>query len=327
METKQENKKATVFAILFVTSTILLIITGYAGYMQYERNEDLVAKFTKEEFLMRSQFAEEFAQIEENLTEISAHELVLRNSIRNPETEVPFQQSTRIQNEILLIQSLLDQNNAMILQLQKDLGTKDEQLLSYQSRVRSLEKKIAQYQEDLDSYFLENEELKVDLAQTETERQVLSSVVTEQSIQLADQEENLTAKSEKIDELDREKNTVYFVVGEMDDLKEKGIIQPDASFLGIGMSQQISLPADKTKFTSVDKRDYTLIPVFTKKLSLITTHDPSSYEYVISDGTIKWIKINDVNKFWDGSDYLIVATRDGIDLTLAPQDINPFNQK
>lgn len=315
------------FAVLFITTAILLLITSYVGYRQFELNEKLVADFKKEEFRLKNEFADEFNKIELNLSEISAHELVLRNSIRNPESEVPFQQSQRIQNEILLIQSLLDQNNAMIAQLQKDLGSSDEKLIAYQKRIRGLEQKIAQYQEDLDAYFLENEELKVNLTQTETERDILNSVVAEQHVQLADKENTVASQTAKIAEMDLESNLVYIVVGEEDDLKENGIVVNDGSFLGIAMGQKMSLPADKSKFTPVDKREYTLVPVFCKKITFITEHDPSSYELVTSDGSIKWIKITDVNKFWDGSDYLVVATREGADLSIANRDLNHFNHK
>lgn len=327
METRQENKRATIYGVLFIMTVVLLVITGYVGYQQYERNEELVTKFNQEELKLKNEFSDEFRKIELNLSEISAHELVLRNSIRNPQTEVPFEQSKRIENEILLIQSLLDQNNAMIEQLQKDLGTSDEKLIAYQKRISGLEQKIVQYKQDLEAYLLENEELKVNLAQTEKEKNDLNTTVIDQNTQLADQEITLTSQNAKIAEMDLEKNTVYFIVGREEELEESGIVVNDGSFLGIGMGQKMSLPADKTKFTCVDKREYTMIPVYSKKVTLITEHDPSSYELVTSSDIIKWIKITDVDKFWDGSDYLVVATKEGVDLGIAHRDLNRFNHK
>lgn len=322
MKTQTENRKATLYATLFIVATALLLITGYVGIREHEKNKELTAWYENEESKMQAEFSEEFAEIERNLSEITAHELVLRNSIRNPEAEVPLNQKQRIENEILLIQSLLDQNNALIDDLNNQLGSKDEKLVSYQQKVKSLEKRVVEYKAEIEKYFLENEELRVDLNQTRAQKDELDKKVADQNVQINEQQSYLDLQTETISSMDQQQNTVYVAVGDLKELKENGVIITDGGILGMGSTQKISSPVDKSQFTSVDKREYTLIPVFSKKADLITTHDPSSYELVTYEDGIKWIQITNPDKFWDGSAYLVVATKDGVNLGFNQEAFN-----
>jgi antitoxin component HigA of HigAB toxin-antitoxin module len=317
MKTQTENRKATLYAVLFITATALLLITGYVGIREHEKNKELTAWYEQEQLKTQQQeqqYSEEFAEIESNLSEITAHELVLRNSIRNPEAEVPLNQKERIQNEILLIQSLLDQNNALIDDLNNQVGSRDKQLISYQQKVKNLEKRVEQYKGEIEKYFLENEELRVDLNQTRAQKEELDKTVADQGVQLNQQQSSLDLQSETIATMDKEQNTVYVAVGDLKELKETGLVVNEGGILGVGSTQKINSPVDKSQFVSVDKREYTLIPVYSKKADLIPAHDPSSYELVTYEEGVKWIKITDPDKFWDGSAYLVVATRDGVKL-------------
>ena len=318
METKTENRKATLYAALFIVSTALLLLVGFVGVREHQKNQELEAmaeQYQKDEIALQQQYADEYAEIERNLNEITAHELVLRNSIRNPETEVPMDQKQRIQNEILLIQSLLDQNNAIIDDLNNQIGSRDSQLASYKKQIRGLEKRIDEYKAEVEKYFLENEELRVDLTQTRTEKDELAKTVDNQTIQLTEQQNNMAAQSATIADMDKTQNTVYIAVGDLKELKESGLVVNEGGVLGVGSTQQLSTPVDRSQFVPVDKREYTTIPVFSKKAELITPHDPSSYEIVTYEDGVKWIQITNPDKFWDGSDYLVVATRDGVHLS------------
>jgi hypothetical protein len=319
METKTENRKATLYATLFIIATALLLIIGYVGIREHQKNKELTAFYEQGNLEMQSlqaQFAGHFDEIERNLSEITAHELVLRNSIRNPEAEVPLNQKERIQNEILLIQSLLDQNNALIDELNNQLGSRDKQVIAYQQKVKNLEKRVDEYKVEIEKYFLENEELRVDLDKTRAEKDELGKQVADQGIQINTQQSNLDLQSETIATMDKNQNTVYVAIGEMKELKESGVVVNDGGILGVGSTQRINSPVDRSLFTSVDKREYTLIPIYSKKADLITTHDPASYELVTYEDGIKWIQITDPDKFWDGSAYLVVATKDGVTLGL-----------
>jgi len=324
METKTEKRKATLFATLFIVATALLVIAGYIGFREHEKNKELTAWYQQEETNIHSKYAEEFAEIEHNLSEISAHELVLRNSIRNPEAEVPLNQKERIENEILLIQSLLDQNNAIIDDLNNQLGSRDKQLVSYKEQIRGYEKRVAQYKTDLEAYMLENEELRVDLTQTRAQKDELDKTVATQTAQISEQQTNIEGQAQTIAEMDRQQNEVYVAVGDLKSLKENGVVVNEGGVLGMGTTPILHTPADKSHFTTVDKREYTLIPVFSKKAEVITTHDPSSYELVTYEDGVKWIKITDPDKFWDGSAYLVVATREGANLGQNQQEA--FNE-
>ena len=102
----------------------------------------------------------------------------------------------------------------------------------------------------------------------------------------------------------------YYVVGNYDELKAKGIVSKDGGL--IFKTQKATTSLNVKNFNLIDKNKVTTIDVNLRKARLISKHPEGSYEFVYDETDSKLAKqliIKDVNAFWSNTDFLIVSTK------------------
>lgn len=106
-----------------------------------------------------------------------------------------------------------------------------------------------------------------------------------------EKERILNEKNTALANLNTEINTVYYVVGNYKELKALDIVEKEGGIVGMGGSKSINDEIDQDQFISIDKMSYTVIPVFSKKAALASSHPNSSYSWVEGEDRINYLKV------------------------------------
>ncbi len=114
-----------------------------------------------------------------------------------------------------------------------------------------------------------------------------------------------------VQQLRRDVNTVYYVVGTKKDLMQRGLVVEEGSkFLFFG--KKALVPArklDPSMFTAIDKWNNTEIALHANKYRVVSRHDASLLEAPRgTDGKLVGnVKITEPGQFWTSSKYLIIV--------------------
>ncbi len=157
--------------------------------------------------------------------------------------------------------------------------------------------------------------MQASIASRETEISDLMKMLQDKDLEIQDikvrvdsmRKDNIMLTEEML-QMDEQMHEVHYVVGELKDLKEKGIVTKEGGILGVGGTKKMDLSQlDDTKFTHIDERELTNIPLYSKKAKLITNHPEGSYEFKMNENDeIVSLEIKDRKKFWAASDYLVI---------------------
>ncbi|NQU86655.1 MAG: hypothetical protein HQ541_12920 [Mariniphaga sp.] len=120
---------------------------------------------------------------------------------------------------------------------------------------------------------------------------------------------HLNEKSEIIKMQDEELNKAFLAYGTFKELKENGVLTKDGGILGLGGSKSIPGIFEEDSFMQLDIRETREIPLFTRKVSFITEHPDSSYRFLIDEGLITYLEIENPDEFWKLSKYAVLETK------------------
>jgi len=208
-------------------------------------------------------------------------------------------------SEINAIQQTLQENRNKIADLEQQLASQGAKSKALNQTVSRLKKQL----EEKDAYI---NSLKTELQQSQRQ-------IAELNTQVSDLNENIESLNENIDVLsvqnaaqqatianqDVELNTVWVCIATQQVLKEKGIIKS-----GLFQPAEISKQGlDRSQFMQADKRELTVVPLNTKKASLVSTHPEGSYEIADNEDGSKVLTIKDKEAFWSISKYLVVSIK------------------
>lgn len=311
METKRENKSGTAKNVAIAVFAVATLGVGYYAFDQSRENHDLsnrVAEMqTKLDYnALEAQYAsEQFAEIETNLAAIREKEGYVMNNLNSEEFQGEESPEDRIRREISAIEHLIGENNKLIEGLKGQIGEKDDRLKKYKGSVASLEKRIADYKSKTDELVAQAEQLKQDLATVRDENRNMTMEIAEKDFVVAMQSKQLDYQEEQM-------RTAYYAVGSFKDLKESEVVEKEGGFLGIASAKAVKDDFNEERFNKVDIYDSTTIPVFSKDAELVSNHPSDSYEMIEgADGEVKWVQINDPEKFWASTKYLVIVTKGG----------------
>ena len=104
-----------------------------------------------------------------------------------------------------------------------------------------------------------------------------------------------------------ELHTAYYIVGTSTDLQMWNLVDKQGGFLGIGETAKLSNNLDINMFTKIDCHETTTIPVNSKGIKIVTTHPTGSFTVNKTGRLVTSITINDPDKFWSASKYLVIT--------------------
>lgn len=200
------------------------------------------------------------------------------------------------------------------------------------TRLRGSESRLASSQRRLRELTKNNDSLRVTLADFQATIDGLQATVESQKNTIATMEADLMGARQQVATLSTEKavltdtvsaltereNTVYYVIGTRQELKDKGLIREEGGtrFLIFTRTGEVLKPAhelDPSAFTLADRRTMTEIalPNPNKEYELITPQN-IAYSNVPLDAKNKvkgTLQITSPERFWGNSKYLILVEK------------------
>lgn len=207
--------------------------------------------------------------------------------------------------QIEAIDLTIQQNKAKIAELESQLaaaGSKSKQLNATINRLKDELNEKDNYISNL------REELNISKAQVAD----LTGRVENLSRDVENLNENissLTAQSAEqeatIQRQESELNTVYYIVAPNATLREYGLVNKG----GLFSKDNASAELNKSVMIAADKRDLRILPLNTRKATILTNHPESSYQLTKDSDDMYSLEIVDPNAFWNISNYLIISIK------------------
>jgi uncharacterized coiled-coil protein SlyX len=304
---KKARKDGIAMGVLItaIVSVVILIVGGILvnSYVKRERAENVSmlegqkTQFT-EQLTSRDSVINEwvlaFDQIEKNLATIKEKEKVI--NMKSSDMEFTKGNKEQVLKDIEYINTLIDKNKKRIASLSSQLKKSGLTIKSLQTKMADLEALMAQRETEIS-------DLKTALAEKDFQINQLNTHMTDMELAIAQ-------KSDTISNQTFEMNKAYLISGTYKSLKNKGVLNKEGGFLGIGRKEELVNDFADSTFAQVDISKTRTIPVNSKSAKLITDHPSDSYEMIRDDNNkIAYIEIKNPNEFWKVSEYAVVEVK------------------
>ncbi len=231
-------------------------------------------------------------EIEDNFSKIKEMEnyiQVNKSSENTPDIR------TKINDDVIQISEILKANKEKLAILNHKLSRSNLRIAALEQTVARLNTTLNEKIQLIQSL---SDELKIkDATITELSKNVdtLHQTVNTLSAQKQQQQNELAAQDAKL-------HTAWYVFGTAKELKAQKIITSGGLFSSEKVLQK---DFNKQYFVKIDIRQVKTIPLYSKKVKILTTHPQGSYTLDKKDGNYV-LTIKDYNEFWSVSRYLVI---------------------
>mgnify|MGYP002853674516 CR=1 FL=1 len=195
--------------------------------------------------------------------------------------------------EIRALQALIDQNKQKISDLESRLSKESKSNATLKAAMNRLKEELEEKDNNVIS-------LKEELAA----RNIIIDELNEQVAGLTENIDSLTNVSTQQSEIilsqQTELNTVWYCVGSIRELKDRGLMSGKDILPNGSVSQYL---------TSADKLTFEYLPLASKKASILTNHPDGSYQLVKGEDKSLTLRVLDKEAFWSVSRYLIISIK------------------
>jgi len=231
------------------------------------------------------------------------------NTIREAENIIMMENQEGNTNyavaQIEAIDRTIQQNKTKIAEL-------EQQLAESGSKSKQLNATITRLKNELDEKDTYINNLRDELNASQEQVAQLTVQVEDLNKNVVDLNENinnLNAQSAEqqatINLQDAALNTVYYIVAPIETLENLGLAEAGGLFSRTRAATDIN----KNAMISADKRQLSVIPLNTKKATILTNHPESSYQLTKGDDNMLSLEIVNPDAFWNISNYLIISIK------------------
>lgn len=202
-----------------------------------------------------------------------------------------------IKADLAFIQSRMQENKALIEELQSKLDKSNNRSAQLKKAVTSLTADLAAKADEVKA--LQEELAAKNIHITELDETVASLTAIKEDLVAQNAESNNTIAAQ-----DAALNAAWYIIGSKKELKEQNILTNTGLFKKGDVMEDASV--NKENFTQVDIRNTSDIALGTKKAKVLTTHPEGSYTIVENEDGLLTLKIIDNKLFWSVTRYLVV---------------------
>ena len=308
METKTKTFLQIVAGILFLAVAIIGLTVFFDKKEQLDqlsaRNADLNSTLQERDSLV-NELAGTFDEIEKNLTFVREK----RGQLTLATTEGNKTQKEILVEDIRLMNEMLMESSKKIEELDKKLKSSGLEIKSFKNKIAELNKNILEQDNSIKLLTAELEERNYKIAELDQQMAVMSDQITDMQTDIISKSDTISVKSQIIEVKDNELNKAFFVTGTYRELLDRGVIQREGGFLGLGKGKDLKEDPNERYFSELDQRTAQSLPIHAKKAQLITEHPDSSYQFIYENDQVAYIQIEDPAEFWKLTRYLVVETR------------------
>lgn len=298
---KKQMKTVIIAAAIFVVA----IIGGVYVYTQKEADlkslasekSDLFQQMQMKDSVMND-MENTFAEIEKNLT-----------FVREKRSQLSIETGEGVKNQKEELVSDIALMNTMLAESSKKIEDLEARLKKSGVNQRAFERRIAALNESINSQNSQIAELKQLVEQKDFEIAEFQTKVNELNEAMTVQNDSLNRESGRLVAKTNELNTGHVAYGTYKELRDKGLLDKEGGFLGIGANKVVNNNLDEDYFTSLDIRDTKIIPLHTKKALVISEHPSDSYSLIEEEGQIAYLQIDNPQEFWKISKYAVIEVK------------------
>lgn len=201
----------------------------------------------------------------------------------------------QISDNFQMINDILKKNKS-------DIEALNKKLKNATGQAAQLKQTVANLNAELERRSAAIVELRDALATRDAQIAKLTGTVEKLSTDVQDLSTKTEEQSHKIKEQDKELNTAYYIFGTSKELKEAKIVT--GGFLS--SNKVLNESIDKSIFVKVDIREVQEIPVYAKKVKVLSDQPKDSYTITKDANDKAVIKILDYKRFWSLGRFLIM---------------------
>lgn len=289
----------------FFAVASLIIACGESG--PTEKEQELEAKLDSLEKLREkdkesiNEYVAAINEIQAGLNKIKQQEKILVNRAKE-DNELREDDVEAINNDIEIIYEMMVENRKKLNYLRSQLNKSDAEVSEFKTSVEQLTSTLNEKDQEI-------KELQTIIQQKDLDLKKLNDRLNQMAVNIEKLEDESQEKAETIEKQTEELNTAYYVVGERSFLKDREIITKEGGFIGIGGVQKIQ--KSSAEFTEMDIREKNSIDLKnTRKITFLTDHPEASYTVEENaDGNYEQLIIDNPEKFWSRSKYLVIMIR------------------
>ncbi len=230
-----------------------------------------------------------FNEIQEGLRLIAEAE----NQVTLLKTDEVEASSEKIKEQLQLISNQMKLNRELLAKLQKQLRESSTASQQMKQSIESLTQQLETKEQELAT-------LRAELAERDIQIAELDEVVDQLHTNVESLTEDNTTKEQTIATQDKTLNTAWYVFGTKKELRNQHIIEGD---------QVLRSDFNQDYFTKIDIRVDREIKLYSKSAKILTSHPSSSYTLTQDANRQYILRIQDAEKFWSTSKYLVVLVK------------------
>ncbi len=261
-----------------------------------EKEQQSLAEVTKQELATalneRDQLLSLVKEVSAGLNEIKQLENIMTIAA-NKQYENPGQKN-RILADIACLKKKIQQRKTHLDDLESKLQKSTINGKELQETIKALRTQI-------DSQMEEIESLRQQLTAANEHIGALNNAVDSLNTTVSTVTCERYAAQEASVKLENKLNACFYVIATKSELKKHNIIE--SGFLR--KTKLMKGDFDKDFFVISDKRTLTTLPLNATKVKVLSSHPENSYELIEENGQ-KNLKINNPDKFWSLSNYLVI---------------------
>jgi hypothetical protein len=239
-------------------------------------------------------FLATLTEIETNLDSITQKQETITMETGD-KTEFNKDIRSRINQDIVIINELLEKNKALVETLNTKLRNSNYNIASLKKMIDKLNGDIAV--KDSELVALNTQLVEFRLTVDNMNRSM-------DSLHVENQQRDAVI-NEKITQL----NTAYWSIGTYKQLKANNILNKQGGFLGLGKEKVLKSNFNNEAFNQIDITKVLSFDVNSKNARVITNHPTDSYKLEKdAKGVVTKLEITDPSKFWKASKYLVIVT-------------------
>ncbi|HTR81910.1 MAG TPA: hypothetical protein VMM58_09800 [Bacteroidota bacterium] len=293
----------------FFVVAVILAMTIFAGCEDAEKKElkKDYADMTAEATLLRSDIAsrdkyidqimESVNQIYIDLEHAKSKEVRLTRNAKDAEGKPRLtreQVRQAVLDELHAVDINLKKNRRRIAGLQTELHHSSVKYGSLEALVENLKTSVAQREQSI--------------ASLESQVKNLEWTIADKTREIGEKDATIEANEATITGQKNRMNTVYYVVGSKDELKEKGIISEEGGFLWglLGSTTVLAADADSSEFQQIDLTQNPAIRVDGKVAEILPKRRAGSFQLAQMGDHEGYVMIKQPKTFWREK-YLVIV--------------------
>ncbi len=221
------------------------------------------------------------------------NELALKKNLSQKDKEIILAQMDTIN-------FLLDQNKTRVSGLEGNLDSGSED--GFKHMVKSMNEKNTAEDDGLIEMKNELAQISIDFHELFEEYVYKEAENMEIQEQLSSTTKELEEAKEKLGEAKEKLYSAWYIIGEEEELKEKGLVHKKGFF----DNKEINDNFDKSHFKKINIYELKEILLDAKKVDILTTHPSESYERVEIKKQVNKLVITNPDLFWSVSKVLII---------------------